>query len=215
MTCIEYVNELKKQGWKIASLEGNILTLHKNNQLIKIDLRFHAQNQPPREFVTDGWTNPQNVGADDSVYATISIAKGAISLALTVFNFGFGIPLNATILGITAKINAKASAASSLNLAYAGGVQLGNWNGVTWSGINNANQVEGTLWTTSDVDYICGSASDLWNNAWTPAQFNDSTFGMQTKVKNNNTSYARTASIDYIELTITYSLPFAAQIIIF
>lgn len=58
--------------------------------------------------VNTPWTNPGNITASDAVFAVASLPGAAThSNELLATNFGFAIPLNATILGITVEINRK------------------------------------------------------------------------------------------------------------
>ena len=66
------------------------------------------------------------------------------------------------------------------------------------------DHASGTDWGTTDGTVTYGSASDLWGTTWTPAQINASNFGVRLKV-GNRTSSSRTASINRIRVTVTYS----------
>lgn len=123
---------------------------------------------------TISWVNPNNAQASDNVYAT---ATGGNSISkshyLNSSNFSFSIPTNATISGILVEIQKKVSG-TSLN------VKDVNVNIIKSSGTlgtqNKADTVTG--WPTSEAYTSYGSASDLWGETWTPADINNSNFGV-------------------------------------
>jgi hypothetical protein len=71
----------------------------------------------------------------------------------------------------------------------------------TAQGTNKGNT---TAWGTSDSTETLGSATDLWGSTWTVAEVNATGFGMVVKVINANSS-TRTAYVDAMALTVTYS----------
>jgi hypothetical protein len=210
MKCIEYVEKLKREGWKVIGLEENNLTLLKNGQFQIIDLRFDTAVKAVGSGYSAFWTNASNIVSSDNVYATKSVDSGADSGYIIGYNCGFNIPTGATINGISVKIEANASVGSVLYIYY---VYLGTWNGSSFT-IKGSSRNNTTTWTTSDVNYIVGSSSDLWGTTWTNTDFNSSQFGCEIDVYNSGDK-ATTASIDYVEITITYTLTtFIPQIII-
>jgi hypothetical protein len=50
-----------------------------------------------------------------------------------------------------------------------------------------------------------GGPTDLWGTTWTPAQINAADFGVRLRIKNRHASLARTASINQIRVTVTYT----------
>jgi len=50
------------------------------------------------------WSNPTNVTASDNSYASVSLSFLVVSDALVATNFGFSIPVTATVDGITVSI---------------------------------------------------------------------------------------------------------------
>jgi len=59
-----------------------------------------------------GWTSSGNIVSSNDVYATSSVATSSSTANLDATNFGFSIPTNSTILGVTAKIERKEATAS-------------------------------------------------------------------------------------------------------
>jgi hypothetical protein len=147
-----------------------------------------------------GWTNATTtfLATTDTSYTTAAIAANSLSgnLDLTGFFVGANIPATAYIRGIQVEIVRKASSTSvddeDLYLLKAGATT-----GIT-------DHASGTDWGTTDATVTYGSASDLWGTTWTPAQINASNFGVRFKV-GNRTSSSRTASINRIRVTVTYS----------
>jgi hypothetical protein len=144
----------------------------------------------------DAWlNNPNRLNANDGSYATVSINNN--SEALNATEFGFTIPANATINGIQVAIGRFAGNSNSLEdnsvRLLKGGVAVG---------INHA----GGIWPTIETAANYGSASDLWSTTWTPADINDNDFGVALVVDNNNRNN-RTANVDYITITVTYTVP--------
>ena len=156
-----------------------------------------SSNQPQDPATASGWTTSTNVYTSNNTYATNSVAKSSNGAYLTVTNWGFTIPAGATILGIQLNIEDKASATSSLKDETVQLLKAG-----TATGANKA--VTGTLWGTTDTTVGYGAANDLWSAAWTPADINASTFGVRLRVANANSSSSRTASVDYVNMTVTY-----------
>ena len=146
------------------------------------------------------WSNTGRVTANDNNYANSSINKYKSSEALNATNYGFSIPSNAIINGVQVAIGRYGSGSNSLQdnsvKLIVGGSTQGN---------NNGDQ--STFWPTSGTPANYGSTSDLWGNSLTPAQINDPNFGVALVVDNNNNSGSRTAYVDYIEITVTYTIP--------
>src|SRR5690606_31541685 len=47
---------------------------------------------------------------------------------------------------------------------------------------------------------------DLWTNTWTPADINNSGFGVALSVESNLIFSTLTATVDYIQVTVSYTL---------
>jgi hypothetical protein len=152
------------------------------------------------------WTSPGNITTIGSPYATATVAGGGTTATnyLQGTNYGFAIPNGATINGITVVINRQSSGSlspfmrdSRISLVKGGAVQTTN------------KAATGTDWPTSGLlTAIYGSPSDLWGTSWTPADINANNFGVVLSAVNANTvsSRSRDATVDYIRITVTYSL---------
>lgn len=144
------------------------------------------------------WVNPHNVFAADGVLATCVIGSGVSSKELFVTGFGFAIPSNATISGISVAVLCKATATDLSDqrvFLLKNSLQVGS---------NHAN---GNGWTAGLTNQNYGSTSDLWGTTWTPADVNAAGFGVSVEAFNNSLASSRTASIDYVSITISYSVP--------
>jgi len=179
---------------KIGSLTSNV-----------IDLASLTAGPQGGTGAGAGWSGPTNIAATDGVYATQGIAGTSDSTNLSTSAMGFSIPATATINGIQVDIVRHASAASSLNFADPNG--LGNF-GVALTKVAGTQtgtaKTNSTLWGTSDATTTLGGSTDLWGTTWTPSDINSAGFGVVCAVANANAS-GRTASIDSIRVTVTYT----------
>ena len=144
-----------------------------------------------------GWTNSSNVTASDNSYATSTVAKGedfggsGMSVLLTVSFPAAGLAADDVIDGVEVRIERNLSSSTggtkTIQLEVAG------------SGTANGP----STWTTSDVTETNGTPSDLWGMSWTAASFN-SGFDVAFRAGFNNGSSTKTASVDYVSVTIYY-----------
>ncbi|MDQ2910323.1 MAG: hypothetical protein M3R39_04810 [Actinomycetota bacterium] len=144
-----------------------------------------------------GWTNSGNILASDNAKATVTLAAGVTSANLDATSFGFSIPANATIAGITAKVE-----------RAAGGINLIKDNSVTLlkGGTSvSSNKAGSSFWDTIDTNITYGTSTDLWGTTWTVADINGANFGLRFSAKNFGAS-STTADVDYVELTVYYSI---------
>jgi len=144
------------------------------------------------------WSHEERISANDNSYTDTDVNKNSSSKTLSATDFGFSIPSDATIDGIQVTIGRKAEDSSSIQdrsvRLIKNGSQTGDNNGAT-----------STNWPTSENVASYGSTSNLWGTTWTPSQINSSNFGVALSVDNNNFSHSRTAYVDYIKVTITYT----------
>lgn len=144
---------------------------------------------------TVSWTNPGRVTANDNSYATVTI-DGSTSHYLQTTNYGFSIPSNAVINGITVTIGRYGTVGGGqdvrdnvVSLVKAGVITGSNY------------AVTGTDWIDTESVLSYGDAANLWGTSWTPADINASNFGVALAV---NSTKNRTAYVDYIQLTVSY-----------
>lgn len=143
---------------------------------------------------TVAWSNPANAGASDNVYATATSTTAATHY-LNCQGFGFAIPSDATINGITMDVECKQSGNTvtdyHTNLLKAGGIA-------------GDDKKSATTWPMSDGVRTYGGAADLWGTTWTPADVNHAGFGCAIAATITS-GISRTASVDLITLTVTYT----------
>jgi hypothetical protein len=142
------------------------------------------------------WTNPNNMKASDNTYATATINNNYTYTGVLT-KFGFAIPTDATIKGITVKIEAKAATAARVQIPYVKLIKAGSA-----AGDNKGNT---TKLTTGDVVYTFGDTTTMWGNTFTPAQINASNFGVEFACQETS-SNATATSIDGVTITVYYDL---------
>ncbi|MFH1608868.1 MAG: hypothetical protein ABH951_02530, partial [Patescibacteria group bacterium] len=143
---------------------------------------------------TLAWTNPFNAQTLNGVYATAALTTGTTTQYLKATNFGFAIPAGSVINGIQVSITRDGAVGnkikdSSLKLVK-GGV------------IGGTDHSAGASWANGDTLVTYGSTSDLWGLTWTSADINSSNFGF---VISATATGSRTATIDNINITVTYT----------
>lgn len=146
---------------------------------------------------TVSWTNPTNIYALDTTYATCILDTNQ-SHYLKATNFGFSLPSNAVVTGVTAKLRCKSVGGQA-----------------TWISIVSARLVKGGSIVGDDKtgsyppviegDLIVGSSVDMWSTALTYSDINASNFGVVISMKNIST--AVTVYVNAIDLTVNYYLP--------
>ena len=135
----------------------------------------------------NSWTNPTNVYADDTNYATAG--NPAVSLYQSYGGPSFGIPAGSVINGIEVEVVAKRGGSNI-------GLNLGIHQGAgTWK--------TKSVTLTSSSDQVCsyGGATDLWGGVWTESNFTDDNFALYLNID----AYADTVSVDYIKIRIYYT----------
>ncbi len=145
------------------------------------------------------WTNVGNITGNDNIYATANL-NGSTTHYLRATNFGFAIPTNATITGITVTIGRYGTTGSGSDVRD-NVVSLIN-NG-TVSGSNLAYTT--TDWPSLEATANYGGTTNMWGfntTTLTPAIINAANFGVALSVKSSNT---RTAYVDYITISVSYN----------
>jgi hypothetical protein len=141
------------------------------------------------------WSNPGNAAASDDVYATANPSLDEVTHTLKATNFGFSIPSGATIDGIVAEVERKAS----INLVtFDAAVRIVKADG-SISTTERADSIN--AWPTSDAYASYGSPSDKWGEVWTDVDINDVDFGAAIQAQGG----AVIDSIDHIRITVYYT----------
>lgn len=142
---------------------------------------------------------PGNAAASNNQYATASHCNccDANTSCLQATNFGFSIPGNATINGIIVQIEKRATFGSNIQdnglRLLKNGVEVG------------ANKASTTPWPGQDAYFTYGACNDLWNTTWTPADINQSNFGLVFAAIDYSCSGTPSSFVDHIRITICYT----------
>jgi len=151
---------------------------------------------------TNNWTNPTRIIADDTQYATSTLSPGQSTRYLQGTDYDFAIPGTAIITGIGVSIMRESDANGGGNSINDVTVRL-----VKGGVIVGSNYALATDWPTTMTLANYGGAGNLWGTTWTPAEINAANFGAVLSVSTQATSSNRTASVDFIRITVYYTLP--------
>lgn len=152
------------------------------------------------------WTTPTNIATTNAVYSVISIAASGISTGpLSSSAFGFTIPVGSTINGIQVDIVRHCSAVTSCNISGVLGAQA-QITKVAATGVGTILN-DAINWGTTDATTTFGGSASLLGLTWTVSDINSSGFGFIMSVENANGTTARTASVDSILITVTFTPP--------
>ena len=146
----------------------------------------------------DAWAGLGNITLDDDSYVSSVIGLSAESQTLQATGYGFSIPENATINGITVFVGKYASNSAAI---YDGKVML--IKGGFEVGVDKKDAA--TAWSGGELESTYGGEADLWESSWTPAEINDSSFGVAISAVNSDG--AQTAYVDYIQVRVTFTIP--------
>lgn len=153
---------------------------------------------------TTSWFNLNNAQLLDGLYASSTGTNGSATGYLKCTGYGFNIPGNATITGVTAKIDA--------------------WAAKTWNdtfvrlvkNVGNVAQVQtvsnrstgATLPRSDSMTYVIyGSATDLWGLTLTPADINDPNFGLAYSISHGVFNKIDTVFVNHMTLKVDYTTP--------
>lgn len=146
---------------------------------------------------TGTWNTPGNITTIGTPYATQNLAPGATSNYLQSGSYGFSIPLNATITGITVTIRKEVFGTNNMFDNIVKLVKNGT--------ITGNNLASGTAWSNGSFGVSTyGSSSNLWGTTWTPADINASNFGVVISASNGSGN-TRQIDIDYIQVNVSYT----------
>jgi hypothetical protein len=170
--------------------------------LVCLSFLFLSQGPLAPGTVTDGggdvaFTSPDNAKVEDGVLATTESAIDGISCALTATNFGFSIPLGATVTGYQAEWKAKQHGSGPAGVNF---VQVMQPIGGEPNPGSTTASLTGTL-----AFYSAGGSTDTWQDpALTPTQVNASTCGVDIQFGASGTETF--VDVDFIRLTVFYML---------
>ncbi|HAF95606.1 MAG TPA: hypothetical protein DCG50_06125, partial [Elusimicrobia bacterium] len=135
-----------------------------------------------------GWTTPAYILQNDSVLAIAPAGSAQSDIATA---FGFAIPTDAVVQGITVYIAGFRENGGSGNFT----VSLTK-NGSAAATAAYAQSFPGTAKTTLST----GAASDLWGTTWQPSELNASTFGIMVLTADTK----KVVSFDWVGISVTY-----------
>ncbi len=149
---------------------------------------------------TQPWVAPENITEPGSPYATVVLYnKHTYSNYLQGTQYGFAIPVNASITGIEVTINRMSSSRNPnmldnvVSLVKAGAIV----------GENKADVTE--AWPTTLTIATYGGMTDTWGETWTPQDINSPDFGLVlAAVRDNNGNNSRAALVDTMQITVYY-----------
>ena len=163
------------------------------------------------------WSNPNGAlaagGTTASTGTLLSITSGT-SDYLELTNFGFNIPTGSTINGIEVDVTHQVTGLTLIELLGISGSVDDNIVQLTGPGVSSVNKASGAAWPFASAGTAAyGSSSDDWGpTAWTAAMVNSPSFGVDISANAHGgvlgiIKLLPTASIDAVQIKITYSLP--------
>lgn len=145
---------------------------------------------------SNAWSSPSNAAASDDSRATAS-GDANPTQYLKATNFGFSIPTSAVIEGIKVEIERSSNQGGAphwtdraVKIVKGGTVCAGNFADTS------------TQWGSSDAYATYGGQSQKWGQDWTPADINNSGFGVVLSAITDG--LGATARVDHIRITVYY-----------
>ena len=150
---------------------------------------------------TIAWGSTGNAISSNASYATATV-DGETTNYLRCLNYGFTIPVGATIVGIEVNVERKS------NRTQNGGSEDAAMRLVKAGAIQATDRSTGTTYTTGDVVEAHGGATDLWGSTWTPADINAANFGAAfAATKPDPSGQPHDITVDHIQITVYYTVP--------
>lgn len=152
------------------------------------------------------WVSPSNAaGTTDGLVATVSsttLLTHMISNNLYVSGYGFSIPTDATITGISLTLSGGRTDSGTVT----------RYTALTKDGSTLTPTIR-----SKSIPYPAGgsafegSSTELWGTTWTPAEINSSSFGALINAdvyfQNSGEGGPTTYSLNSVQITVHYSLP--------
>ena len=145
------------------------------------------------------WNFPERAATQDGTFAIADLGQSAISHYLVATNFGFALPVGATINGIVVEILRQEN--DLLDNIFDNAVRL-----VVGGNISSTDRSSSTEWNVNEVNYVSyGSSTDLWGE--TPSRGNvvASDFGVALSAKATLGLLLTEAEVDHIRMTVYYT----------
>jgi len=142
------------------------------------------------------WSNPTRIYTSNNSYASANLYADEKSHWLRAKTFGFSIPGDATINGITVQIERRGSRTdvrdNSVKIVKAGSA-------------SGTEKKVYTSWPGSDAYQTYGGSTDKWGLTWTPAQINATNFGVGISAKYIGIYISANAYVDHIRIKVYYT----------
>lgn len=163
-------------------------------------LEYEWLNQP-QSATSSAYTATNDNSVGNNAWNTSGTPSVAVGLnqssnGLLLRGFGFSVPGDAAVVGVSVSVTLSASVAGRLSLDP--GVSLHYGGAPTGSGKNSST----TIGTTNTV-YTFGEATDRWGTTLTASIVNSSTFGIRVRVQGSGAG-AATASLQLAVVTVHY-----------
>jgi hypothetical protein len=153
------------------------------------------------------WSNTSNVASSNNTYATATLDPAVNSNTIRARNFGFSIPLGATVTNIKVEVEAKASLGGEIGFAK---TQIAiHAAGTAADRIGISKFPTPSTLTTTDTYSVADATQASWGTALTPSDVNAATFSVDVVMShlNNDSFDPLDVFIDHIRITITYTGP--------
>lgn len=143
------------------------------------------------------WSNPSQADTSDGLYATASVIASQ-SNYLKATNFGFALPVGATVVGVVPEFQRKwngvgpAAPTDTETKLVKGGTVQGD------------NKSAGASWSTTEAYVSFGGASDLWGLALTRDDVNASDFGVVISATGGGGA-GSAIQVNHVRMTVYYT----------
>jgi hypothetical protein len=138
------------------------------------------------------WVNPNNIKVSDTNYATLTLV-GQYGNDLVGSNFGFSVPVGATILGILLEAQCKCNS-GSYNYQFI----------ISNASLTTVATKNATI-TTTEGYVSLGGSNDLWGKTWTVSDINN--IGFLAGLTTDGVTQTRTYSVNHLRVTVFYTPP--------
>jgi len=200
---IELEYEVKTQGQQIwFYIKTPYSWLSNSSRVYPVYIDPDTGATSPGTMADDGavgvqaWADPDNAKTSDNSYAIASKSFSALdSHYLKATNFGFSIPVGATINGILVEIE-KYGFGTTI---YDNEIKIVKSDG----SIGTTNKAIGA-WPGFDEYISHGASDDLWGETWASTDINDADFGVVIRASSNPAQFAY-AEVDHIRITVYYT----------
>ena len=150
------------------------------------------------------WANADRITAVDRRYSTATftgVEFSALTEWLCGYTFGFAIPSDATITGVSATYRRSASSSVPCNIIDSAIFLCSPYT----NPLHIAGKTAVGAWSErGDRDDTVGADGDLWGAILTPAIVNSSDFGVRLRAERTGTG-GIIASVDAVSMTIYYT----------